>query len=216
MKQKVLSLLKPLLASKGFNKEELEGLATIVAANLNEASTEEEINNAIGGVVPYADMMQKVANRMVSGVEAKYKGWVDPSKLEPKPAEPKPAEPTPVKQVEEKPLLTAEAIQKMISDGIEAGLRPYREKEEKQRLQTILNSHDKVKSIPESFRSRYSLEKEEDLEAVASQVELDFTSLKQELIKSGEFTAPPQGGSAVGDSDDLIQRLQEMGKGKTV
>ena len=211
MKQKVLSLLKPLLASKGFNKEELEGLATIVAANLNEASTEEEINNAIGGVVPYADMMQKVANRMVSGVEAKYKGWVDPSKVEPKPVEP-----APVGKVEEKPLLTAEAIQKMISDGIEAGLRPYREKEEKQRLQTILNSHDKVKSIPESFRSRYSLEKEEDLEAVASQVELDFTSLKQELLKSGEFTAPPQGGSAVGDSDDLIQRLQEMGKGKTV
>lgn len=211
MKQKVLSLLKPLLASKGFNKEELEGLATIVAANLNEASTEEEINNAIGGVVPYADMMQKVANRMVSGVEAKYKGWVDPSKVEPKPVEP-----APVEKVEEKPLLTAEAIQKMISDGIEAGLRPYREKEEKQRLQTILNSHDKVKSIPESFRSRYSLEKEEDLEAVASQVELDFTSLKQELIKSGEFTTPPQGGSAVGDSDDLIQRLQEMGKGKTV
>lgn len=211
MKQKVLSLLKPLLASKGFNKEELEGLATIVAANLNEASTEEEINNAIGGVVPYADMMQKVANRMVSGVEAKYKGWVDPSKVEPKPVEP-----APVEKVEEKPLLTAEAIQKMISDGIEAGLRPYREKEEKQRLQTILNSHDKVKSIPESFRSRYSLEKEEDLEAVASQVELDFTSLKQELLKSGEFTAPPQGGSAVGDSDDLIQRLQEMGKGKTV
>lgn len=212
MKEKILSLLKPLLANRGFSKEELEGLATIAAQNLTDASTEEEINNAVSGVVPYADMMQKVANRMVSSVESKYKGWIDPNKA-PKPVE----ELKPTEQPVEKPALTAEDIQKLISEGIEAGLRPYREKEEKTRLQTILNSHEKVKAIPESFRSKYSLTKEEDLETVAAQVESDFASLKQELLKTGEFTAPPQGGSGQGDSDDLIQRLQEMGnRGKTV
>lgn len=201
-------MLKPMLASKGFSKEELEGLAAIAAQNLTEASTEEEINNAVGGVVPYAEMMQKVANRMVTSVESKYKGWVKPTDVEPKSkthepiVEPKPASPT------------MEEIQKLISDGIAEGLRPYREKEERNRLQSILNSHDKVKSVPESFRSRYSLEKEEDLETVASQVESDFASLKQELLKSGEFTAPPQGGGGAGESDDLIQRLHDMGDGK--
>lgn len=205
MKQKVLSLLKPLLASKGFSKEELEGLAGIAATNLNEASTEEEINNAISGVVPYAEMMQRVANRMVSTVEAKYKGWVDPTKVEPKPTEP----------TEPKPTLSMEDIQKLIADrvseGIEAGLRPIREKEEKQRLQSILYAHEKVKSVPEAFRSKYTLDSEDNLEVVASQMENDYTALRQELIKSGEFATPPQQGGMVGESDDLIQKLQNMG-----
>ena len=60
MKGKVLTILKPLLASKGFSKEELESLAEIAAKNLTEASTEEEINNAASGIIPYADVMQKV------------------------------------------------------------------------------------------------------------------------------------------------------------
>ena len=148
MKQKVLSLLKPLLASKGFSKEELEGLAAIAAQNLNEASTDEEVNNAVSGVVPYADMMQRVANRMVSTVETKYKGWVDPSKVTDSKTEPTP---------EPKPTFSMDDIQKLIakrvSEGIEAGLRPIREKEEKQRLQSILYAHEKVKSVPEAFRS---------------------------------------------------------------
>ena len=204
MKQKVLSLLKPLLASKGFSKEELEGLATIAAQNLNEASTDEDVNNAVSGVVPFADMMQRVANRMVSTVEAKYKGWVDPSKVEPTP-EPKPA-------------ISMDDIQKMIaervSEGIEAGLRPIREKEEKQRLQSILYAHEKVKSVPEAFRSKYTLDSEDNLEVVASQMENDYTALRQELIKSGEFATPPQQGGVVGETDDLIQQFQKMGSKK--
>ena len=204
MKQKVLSLLKPLLASKGFSKEELEGLATIAAQNLNEASTDEDVNNAVSGVVPFADMMQRVANRMVSTVEAKYKGWVDPSKVEPTP-EPKPA-------------ISMDDIQKMIaervSEGIEAGLRPIREKEEKQRLQSILYAHEKVKSVPEAFRSKYTLDSEDNLEVVASQMENDYTALRQELIKSGEFATPPQQGGMVGETDDLIQQFQKMGSKK--
>lgn len=201
MKGKVLTILKPLLASKGFSKEELESLAEIAAKNLTEASTEEEINNAASGIIPYADVMQKVGNRMVTSVENKYRGWIDPKSIEPKP-EPKPQEPKG---------LTPEDIQKLISEGIEAGLRPYREREEKQRLQTLLYSHEKVKSVPDVFRNKYSIEKEEDLEVVATQMENDYTALKQSLINSGEFAAPPQSGNGAGDVDDLITALQNMG-----
>lgn len=206
MKQKVLSLLKPLLASKGFSKEELEGLAGIAALNLNESSTDEDVNNAVSGVVPYAEMMQRVANRMVSTVENKYKGWVDPSKVDA-------TKPT---EIESKPTFSMDDIQKLIaervSEGIEAGLRPIREKEEKQRLQSILYAHEKVKSVPEAFRSKYTLDNEDNLETVATQMETDYTALRQELIKSGEFATPPQQGEVVGESDDLIQKLQNMGK----
>jgi hypothetical protein len=203
MKGKVLAILKPLLASKGFSKDELEGLAEITAKNLTEASTDEEINNAVSGVVPYAELMQKVGNRMVSSVENKYRGWIDPKTIEPNP---QPIEPKP-----EPKGITPEDIQKMIAEGIEAGLRPYREKEEKQRLQTLLYSHEKVKSVPEMFRSKYSIEKEEDLETVAAQVENDFTALKQSLVTSGEFVTPPQSGNGAGEVDDLIGKLQAMG-----
>lgn len=208
MKGKVLAILKPLLASKGFSKDELEGLAEIAAKNLAEASTDEDINNAASGIVPYAELMQKVGNRMVSSVENKYKGWIDPKTANPK------TEPTPDPNPEPKSEpqgLTAEAIQKMISDGIEAGLKPYREREEKQRLQTMLYSHEKVKSVPEVFRGRYSLAKEEELESVAAQIENDYTSLKQSMMSSGEFVAPPQSGNGAGEVDDLIAKLQNMG-----
>lgn len=142
---------------------------------------------------------------MVTSVENKYRGWIDPKSIEPKP-ESKP-EPKP----QESKGLTPEDIQKLISEGIEAGLRPYREREEKQRLQTLLYSHEKVKSVPDVFRNKYSIEKEEDLEVVATQMENDYTALKQSLINSGEFAAPPQSGNGAGDVDDLITALQNMG-----
>ena len=56
MKQKVLDILKPLVASKGFKRTELEGLAELIAKILDDASTDEEINNAVSGILPYAEL----------------------------------------------------------------------------------------------------------------------------------------------------------------
>lgn len=205
MKEKVLNLLKPLLASKGFSKEELEGLADIATKNLTDASTEEEINNVVNGIVPYADMMQKVGNRYASTVEKKYEGWVKP-KDEPTPPAPK-EEPKP----SENQGLSAEDIQKLVDEKVQAILKPYQERDEKQRLQNLLYSNDKVKAIPEVFRNKYSLDKEENLDTVVTQMETDYAALKQSLVTSGEFAAPPSSGSGAGDSDDLISTLQAMG-----
>lgn len=205
MKEKVLAILKPLVASKGFKKTELEGLADIVAKNLTDASTDEEINNAVSGVLPYADLMQAVGNRYVSEIEKKYEGWIDPKKNPPVLSTP----PTP--PADEPKALTLEEVQKMIQDGISAGLKPFREREESERLRSILYANEKVRAIPESFRSRYTLDKEENLETLASQMENDYATLKQELLKSGEFAAPPSSGGGAGSSDDLIAALQAMG-----
>ena len=201
MKQKVLDILKPLVASKGFKRTELEGLAELIAKNLDDASTDEEINNAVSGILPYAELMQKIGNRYAADIEKKYEGWVKPTSTQEPPA-------PPVDDKQPKGL-TAEEIQDLIAEGIANGLKPYQEREEKNRLQNLLFSNEKVKSIPESFRSRYTLDKEENLDALATQMENDYANLKQELLKSGQFAEPPATGGG-GNSDDLIAAFKGM------
>lgn len=206
MEKKLFNVLKPLVANKGLSKEEIEGLAKIYAKNLTETSTDEEINNVANGIIPIADMMQKTGNRLATSVETKYKGYVDPATLEKynkwlkeqeKPIVP-PAQPT----------LTAEDISKMIQESIAASLRPMQEQQEKARLSSLLSAHEKVKSIPQAFRSRYTLDKEENLESVASQMESDYAELKQQLIRDGVFQKAPE--KANENIDDDIQALQDM------
>ena len=209
MKEKVLAILKHLLQTRGFKTEEIEGLANLGVKNLTDASTDEEITNVVNGMIPYADMMQKVGNRYASSVEKKYEGYVNPTPAPDPNPNPVP-NPTPP-PVNPTPAVSMEDIQKLINQGIAEGLKPYQEKEERQRLQTILNSHDKVKSIPEAFRSKYTIAKEEELETVASQMETDYATLKQELIISGVFAEPPASGGAAGESDDLMAALKQMG-----
>lgn len=211
MEKKLFNVLKPLVADKGLSKEEIEGLAKIYAKNLTETSTDEEINNVANGIIPIADMMQKTGNRLATSVETKYKGYVDPATLEKynewlkeqgKPIVP----PTPAPPAQ--PTLTAEDISKMIQESIAASLRPMQEQQEKARLSSLLSAHEKVKSIPQAFRSRYTLDKEEDLESVASQMESDYAELKQQLIRDGVFQKAPE--KANENIDDDIQALQDM------
>ena len=209
MKEKLLAVLKPLVASKGLSKEEVEGLADIAVKNLTETSTDEEIKNVADGLVSYADLIQKAGNRMVTAVEKKYEGWIDPKK-NPEPPKPNPKqEPNPNDPPKS---LTQEEIQALIQKGIEDGLKPMREKEEQARLSKILMSHEKVAKMPDFFKKNYKLEKEEDLEATVTQMEADYAAAKAEMIKSGEFAEPPQGGNGGGDTDDLIKLMEEAAK----
>ena len=96
----------------------------------------------------------------------------------------------------------------MIQESIAASLRPMQEQQEKARLSSLLSAHEKVKSIPQAFRSRYTLDKEENLESIASQIESDYAELKQQLIRDGVFQKAPE--KANENIDDDIQALQDM------
>lgn len=210
IKDKVLEVLKPLLADKGFKADELEGLADFASKNLKEESTDDEIKNVCDGLVPVASLIQKVGNRYSTEAERKtekkYEGYIKPEIKE------KEIEPT--KDIDKTKHLSQEEILRMIDEKAKAiteeALAPYRQKEERQRLQGLLESNDRVKSIPESFRKRYTLDKEENLDSVATQMETDYASLKQELIKSGSFVEPPREGSGGGDGNDLITFMNKM------
>lgn len=70
-KQKVLLMLKPKVRQFGFNKKELQGIAAKIADNLtsaDDASDEDvnaEIEEKIDAVIPYLQVSQSYANRLV-------------------------------------------------------------------------------------------------------------------------------------------------------
>lgn len=214
MKSKIIELLRPLVASKGLNKEELESLAEIGAKNLTAESTAEEIESVTQSLVPYADLMQRVGNRLVSATEKKYEGWVKP---DPKPtttADTKPQEKP--KQAEEPSKgITAEEIKKMVAEAVAGSLQPFKNEQEQKRLNSLLRSHDKVKGLPitDAFMRGYKVEKEEDIESIATQIEKDFLEQQQALINSKRVAAPPMGNeNGLGETDDLIEQMKNMTK----
>ena len=201
--ERVLAAAKTSFAKYGFKREELAKISNLIAANLKEESTDEEISTALKNNEGYAEMMQSVYNRGVTETNKKYEGYVKP--------EP-PAPPTPPVPPTDPPVppsgLTAEQVQKMISDGIAAGLKPYKEKEERERLNNLLQTSDKLKDVPEVFRKQYHLEKEEDLDNVLTKITNDYTALKQTMVSSGQFVEAPTP-SVLESEDDDFRKMME-------
>ena len=210
IKEKVLASCKTSFAKYGLKKDELAKLVDQIVAGrgLTDESTDENVTEAITAVEPYVGMMQAAFNRAVSETAKKYEDWVDP-KATPTPPVP-PATETP---------LTAEAVAKMIAEvkndqqkavneAVAAALAPYKEREERARLAALLQSNEKLKNVPEVFRSRYQLDKEENLDSVVEQINNDFTTMKQALVADGTFVSAPTTSTPQSEQDDFIKRME--------
>ena len=210
IKEKVLASCKTSFAKYGLKKDELAKLVDQIVAGrgLTDESTDENVTEAITAVEPYVGMMQAAFNRAVSETAKKYEGWGDP-KATPTPSVP-PATETP---------LTAEAVAKMIAEvkndqqkavneAVAAALAPYKEREERARLAALLQSNEKLKNVPEVFRSRYQLDKEENLDSVVEQINNDFTTMKQALVADGTFVSAPTTSTPQSEQDDFIKRME--------
>lgn len=217
IKEKVLASCKTSFAKYGLKKDELAKLVDQIVAGrgLTDESTDENVTEAITAVEPYVGMMQAAFNRAVSETTKKYEGWVDP-KATPTPPTKTPAPPVP--PTTEAPL-TAEAVAKMIAEvkndqqkavneAVTAALAPYKEREERTRLATLLQSNEKLKNVPEVFRSRYQLDKEENLDSVVEQINNDFTEMKQKLVADGIFVSAPTTSTPQSEQDDFIKRME--------
>lgn len=217
IKEKVLTSCKTSFAKYGLKKDELTKLVDQIVSGrgLTDESTDEDVTKAITAVEPYVGMMQTAFNRAVSETTKKYEGWVDP-KATPTPPTGTPA-PT-VPPAAETPL-TAEAVAKMIAEvkndqqkavneAVAAALAPYKEREERTRLATLLQGNEKLKNIPEVFRSRYQLDKEENLDSVVEQINNDFTAMKQALVADGTFVSAPTTSTPQSEQDDFIKRME--------
>lgn len=210
IKEKVLASCKTSFAKYGLKKDELAKLVDQIVAGrgLTDESTDENVTEAITAVEPYVGMMQAAFNRAVSETAKKYEGWVDP----------KAAQTPSVPPTTETPL-TAEAVAKMIAEvkndqqkavneAVAAALAPYKEREERARLAALLQSNEKLKNVPEVFRSRYQLDKEENLDSVVEQINNDFTTMKQALVADGTFVSAPTTSTPQSEQDDFIKRME--------
>lgn len=219
IKERVLASMKTSYAKYGFKKEELSSLTDIISANLTDEATDEQVTAAVNAAEGYAKMMQTVYNRGVSETSKKFEGYI-PKPVEPKPdPDPKPS-PTPTgsltfEQVQEMINKANENRQKEIEEAVRTATAPFLEREEKARLGTLLQSHDKLKNIPAKFREKYNLDKEENLDTLAAQIESDYTEFKQELIRSGQFVEAPKPTSVESETDDFVKTMEGFGERNT-
>ena len=216
IKDRVLSSAKTSFAKYGLKKDELSKLVDLIIASrgLTDESKDENVTSAITAVEPYVGMMQSSFNRAVSETTKKFDGWIDPNDPNNKPTPKVPPTP-PVSTTgltqEQVQQMIAEASannQKAISDAVAQALAPYKEREEKARLTSLLQGNEKLKDIPEVFRTRYQLDKEENLDATVQKITDDWTTLKQGLVSSGQYVEAPRATSKADEQNDFIKAMQ--------
>lgn len=207
IKEKVLASAKTSFAKYGLKKDELSKLVDQIVASrgLTDESKDEDVTSAITAVEPYVGMMQSSFNRAVSETTKKFDGWIDPNN---KPTPPVPPTGLTQEQVQQMIAEATKGNQQAINEAVAAAIAPYKEKEERARLNDLFGKSDKLKDIPEQFRSRYQLDKEENLETLAQQCADDWTALKQSLVASGSFVEAPKATSPEDEKNDFIKRMQ--------
>lgn len=203
--ERVLAKMKTSYAKYGFKKEELTDLAKLISKNLKDESTDEDIDTTLTANEGFAQMMQSVYNRGISETNTKYKDYIPkPKETTPPPTQTPPA-PKPSEQS-----FTLDDVKKLAQSMVDDALKPYKEREERNRLQTLLQGNEKLKSIPKIFRERYHLEKEEDADKVADQIVSDYTALTQEQVRGGKFVEAPKEGGGAGSGDEDFRKMMEQ------
>lgn len=210
IKDRVLTSAKTSFAKYGLKKDELSKLVDLIIASrgLTDESKDENVTSAITAVEPYVGMMQSSFNRAVSETTKKFDGWIDPNDPNNKPTPKVPPTGLTQEQVQQMIAEASANNQKAISDAVAQALAPYREREEKARLTSLLQGNEKLKDIPEVFRTRYQLDKEENLDATVQKITDDWTTLKQGLVSSGQYVEAPRATSKADEQNDFIKAMQ--------
>lgn len=71
-----------------------------------------------------------------------------------------------------------------------------------------MQGNEKLKDIPEVFRTRYQLDKEENLDATVQKITDEWTALKQGLVSSGQYVEAPKATSKADEQNDLSRQCK--------
>ena len=209
IKDRVLSSLKTSFAKYGFKKDELNQLAEMISANLTDESSDEDVKSAVKTNEGYAKMMQSVYNRAVSETNDKFKDYV-PKADKNATGTNLTTEPTTEPSADKS--LSQEDILKLINEGIANGLKPYQEQAQKEKLKALLSNNAKLKDVPQIFRERYTLDKEENLDNVVNQINTDWTTVKQGLVQNGIMVEAPRKGAREEANSEFRKMMEDSAK----
>lgn len=231
-KQQVLLKLKPKVKAFGFNKKELMSVAAKIADNLTSAedASEEDVNaeidTQIDAVLPYLQVSQSFANRVIEENRKKNdddddetddEDGDDPSesnkrqpgsnKKNPKNKEKKDEEPSWFKTFREQQEARIAALEgEKVSSS------------RKTKLETILKDTGTFGTRTLKSFSKMNFESDEEFEEFCSEVEEDLKTYNQERADAGLSvmgTPPAAGGGSQGKkdepfSDDEIDAMADM------
>lgn len=214
IEEKVLASCKTSYAKYGLKKDELSKLVDQIIASrgLTDESTDEDVTKSITAIEPYVGMMQSSFNRAISEMENKYKGWKKPEDIVP-PVPPVPSTGNLTPEMVEK--MISERLQKATEEAVNAAIAPYKEKEERTRLNSLFNANEKIKDVPQQFRSRFQLDKEENLETMAQQCADEWTALKQSMVSSGQFVEAPHPATPEMETNDFVKKMENYATHRT-
>lgn len=217
----VLQALKPKVKAFGFNKNELKGVAAKIANNLTleDDASEEDINeaidNAIDAVLPYLEMGQKQANRVINDYKKKTENPMEEEEEEEEETKPQKKAAT-AKKDDDVPawaqamMKTMEALSGEVSTMKGEKLRNHQKSRLEEKLkgtglfgQRILKSYDKMNLNEEEFDDFFE------------EVEADLKAYNQErandgLSKLGKTPLVGGGNKEEVLSDDEVKALANL------
>lgn len=212
MKQKILTALKPKAASLGFNNEELEGYAEIIAKNLNSDATDETINAQIDAFLPVLKLSQSAVNRIVNAEKTK-------TQKEREEAERKAKEEEKAKEEAEgknKPEWQ-QAIDALTKNQLELtqSFQSFLGEQNSKTLSQKLSETLKAKNIPEWYANPATagrtFKDDTEVTSFAETLSNSWETAKQDLANKGfsETTPPNTGDSAtLKDSEVIASQIE--------
>lgn len=211
MKTKVLEVLKPKVASFGFNDDELATASESIAGGLKEEATPEEIAAAVDAALPYLKLSQSAANRSFERLKAQFEKEHPKKTPEQEEAERKAKEEAERKKKEEE--------EKRLKEEPE-WFKKYREDSEK-RIEELEKANKRLESekteagfrkaavaaLNEVDETYYSLllkstkfEKQEDVDNFVNEVKEGWKAMNEKFkLDSLTRTRPPKTGTPPAD-----------------
>lgn len=224
-KQQVFVRLKPKLKAFGFNKKELMSVAAKIADNLtsaedaSEEDVDAEIDTQIDAVLPYLQVSQSFANRVIE--ENRKKNDDDDETDDDdddKPSNPNNRQPGSNKK---------NPKDKGKNDEEPAWFKAYREQQDarfaaiegekttttrKAKLEAILKDSGTFGTRTLKSFAKMSFENDDEFEDFLSEVQEDLKAYNQERADAGLALTPPAAGGGKPKDDEVIndKQLQEL------
>jgi hypothetical protein len=179
MKEKILAELKNKYANLGFSEKALSGVADYLSATVTE---EAQIEPAATGAEQLLKAFQGDIDKRVTDAVAKAKAEAKPK------TEPKEPDPDPKPKPQPEPPDWAKAIIAELSE-----LKTAKARDQYQAaLKTKLNG-----KVPESFLrlKNYEIKSEAEIDQLATTIEQDYSTFRQELVNQGVIIEQPRSAS---------------------